>query len=157
MKQGTERLSKITDATHESFPSFVKAGDFFTMGNCHQLALALVAAIDGASYIVLYDHADAALGMPRLVHAAAKIGDKVLDIEGFVSESIWTDAWCDLARDPGIAEYEPGELPFEFTSTAHQDFSERVAERLVRYWESEIALALPQARETRPVSSMMFA
>nr|WP_250807859.1 hypothetical protein [Neorhizobium tomejilense] len=135
-------LQSIGDATHEGFAPFVKASDFFTMGSCHQLALALVSAIDGASFVAIYDHAGEHGGeteTPRLVHAAAKIGNRILDIEDFIAEPIWIDAWSDLARDANFVEYEPGELPFEFISPAHQSFSERTAALLADHWEKEIA------------------
>lgn len=139
-----EDIAALTDPT---FGEEVPAAEFFVKGGCHQLALALVSAIDGARFVAVYDHvADdgSPLENPRMVHAAALIGRQlVIDVEGIKDRDGWVDAWSDLARDPSYIEWEPDELPFEFTSPAHMRFSETVATRLVEEFGPLLSLPSP--------------
>ncbi|MCZ7861765.1 hypothetical protein O9X98_10275 [Agrobacterium salinitolerans] len=119
--------------TSPVFGRGVPASEFFVKGGCHQLALALVSAIEGSRFVALYDHLSddgSPLDDPRLVHAAAMLDELVIDVEGIRDRDSWVEAWSDLARDPSYVEWESDELPFEFTSTAHMSFSEMVAARL---------------------------
>lgn len=143
--EATSALGDIASATHEGFASWVVASEFFTKGSCHQLAMALVSALDGAAFVAIYDHGDEGgdeTDHPRLVHAAAMIGDHVLDIEDFVPRDVWIDRWSDLARDPNFVEFDAGDLPFEYISHSHLSFSEAIAARLVDYWKDEVSAVL---------------
>jgi hypothetical protein len=142
-----EDIAALTDP---AFGEQVPASEFFVKGSCHQLALALVSAIEGARFVAVYDQVSddgSPLDEPRLVHAAAMIGRQlVIDVEGIKDRDGWVDAWSDLARDPSYIEWEPDELPFEFTSVAHMRFSEAVATRLVEELGPPQPLHSPPAR-----------
>ncbi|MCV9963652.1 hypothetical protein OIU34_17265 [Pararhizobium sp. BT-229] len=144
-----EGIAALTDPV---FGEDVPASEFFVKGGCHQLALALVSAIEGARFVAVYDHLSddgSPLEDPRMVHAAAMIGQQlVIDVEGIKERDVWVEAWSDLARDPSYIEWEPDELPFEFTSAAHMRFSEAVAARLVEELAPLLSLPsqLPPAR-----------
>ncbi|MDW9478862.1 hypothetical protein GOB57_09210 [Sinorhizobium meliloti] len=133
---------EITTLTDPDFGRDVPVSEFFVKGGCHQLALALVSAIAGACFVAVYDHLSddgSPLDNPRMVHAAAMIDSLVIDVEGVRDREAWVEAWSDLARVPSFVEWEPGDLPFEFTSTAHRRFSEMVAARLVEVWGPQLA------------------
>jgi len=137
----TDTLAEIHSATNPSFHESVVASEFFTKGSCHQLAVALVSVLDNASVVAIYDHADEdgnEADQPRLVHAAAMVGDRILDIEDFVDREVWIERWADQARDPNFIEYDLRELTFEYTSPAHMRFSEEIAARLVDFWGAEL-------------------
>lgn len=116
--------------TSPFFGAQVPASEFFVKGGCHQLALALVGSSPDASFVAIYDLSPPDGETKTMVHAAARIGDLVIDIEGAKGFDEWVDAWSDLARQASIAEWPPGELPFEFTSPAHRAFSEAAASLL---------------------------
>jgi hypothetical protein len=128
----SETFSTLTDP---AFGDAVIAADFFVKGSCHQLALALVSAIDGARFVAVYDHLSdcgTPLNNPWMVHAAAMVDDNyVIDVEGIMDRDVWAEAWSDLARKPSYVEWPPGELPFEFTSAAHMRFAKAVAKSLI--------------------------
>lgn len=130
-------LRTISGMTDERFDRSVVASEFFTKGSCHQLAMALVSLIEDATFVAIYDH-DPQLPEPRMVHAAALVGDRVIDIEDFADRDTWIERWSDQARVPMFVEYDPGELPFEYTTEAHRSYSEMVARRLSDYWSSDL-------------------
>lgn len=141
----------IAALTSPVFGRDVPASEFFVKGGCHQLALALVSAIEGARFVAVYDHLSedgSPLDDPRLVHAAAMLDSLVIDVEGIQERDAWVEAWSDLARDPSYVEWEPNELPFEYTSAAHMRFSQMVATRLVE--EYGPALAIPEVPTSIP-------
>jgi hypothetical protein len=119
--------------TDPAFGDDVPSEEFFVKGGCHQLALALVSSVEGSSFVAIYDSVSRdgrELDDPWLVHAGAMVGESVIDVEGIHDRETWSEAWADTARDPSFVEWEPGELPFEFSSPAHEAFSFAVAARL---------------------------
>jgi hypothetical protein len=137
--------------TDPAFGADVPAEEFFVKGSCHQLALALVASIEGSAFVAIYDSISQnglELDEPWLVHAGAMVGDLVIDVEGIHHRDVWSEAWAHTARDPSFVEWEPDELPFEFTSTGHERFSFAVAARIIDHLAIK---SLPQ-RQSRPRS-----
>lgn len=90
---------EIAGLTSPVFGRDVPAAEFFVKGGCHQLALALVSVIEGARFVAVYDHLSddgSPLDDPRLVHAAAMLGELVIDVEGIREQDAWVAAWSDL-------------------------------------------------------------
>lgn len=122
--------------TDPAFGVDVPSEEFFVKGGCHQLALALVSSIEGSSFVALYDRVSRDgldLDEPWLVHAGALIGDDVIDVEGVHDREAWSEAWADQTRDPFLVEWNPDELPFVFSSPAHERFSFAVAAAIVAH------------------------
>ncbi|MCS4089715.1 hypothetical protein [Rhizobium sp. BK176] len=126
--------------TDPAFGAEVTSEEFFVKGGCHQLALALVSTVEGSAVVAIYDSISQdglELDEPWLVHAGAMVGDAIIDVEGIHDRDIWIEAWADQAREPSFVEWAPDEIPFEFTSPAHERFSTAVASRLVAALFSE--------------------
>jgi hypothetical protein len=122
--------------TDPAFGDDVPSEEFFVKGGCHQLALALVSSVEGSSFVAIYDSVSrdgSELDDPWLVHAGAMVGESVIDVEGIHHRETWSEAWADTAREPSFVEWEPGELPFDFTSSAHERFSISVASLMVEH------------------------
>lgn len=152
--QGQRRLADVTDDEQEEslerlrarvFEGFglrVPASEIFVSGSCHELATAIVDRVDGAQFVALYDKLDmdgSPLDDPYMVHAAAMLGELVIDIDGIQCRDAWTTQWSGLALEPVFADWPAGLQPCDYRSHDSRRFAEAAADELVQIFSSEIA------------------
>ncbi|MBY3151081.1 hypothetical protein HFO56_01480 [Rhizobium laguerreae] len=71
------------------------------------------------------------LDEPWLAYAGAMICGNVIAVDGIHHRRSWSGAWAAMSRDPFFVDWDADELPFVFTSPAHQRFSIADVSRMV--------------------------
>jgi hypothetical protein len=153
-------LERLRAREFEGFGLQVAASELFVSGGCHELATAIVSRLEDAQFVALHDTLDidgSLLDEPFMVHAAAAVGDLVIDIDGIQCRDAWISQWSGLALEPVFADWPPGLLPCDYRSAVSRRFAEEAAAELIDLFAPEIAAAVERQRIDNCVAKSEFA